>query len=323
MKHYDVIVIGTGAGGGTLVSSLARKGLEVLVLERGGWVNREPQNLDPKEVFQLGRYVSPDTWVDGITGKTFQPGSHYNVGGATKFYGAALFRLRPDDFGIVRHIDSESPAWPIGYDELRPYYALAEKMYQVHGNAGEDPTEGPRAPYMYPGGVALIAHPATVGQADGGGLPPVPRTVCGHAGRGEAGAVGVHEVQLLRRPPVHSRGEGGRRDRGHPPRNGPAERHAGHRRRGGRDRGEERPRGRRVGSPGRPPRLVQRRRDRAGCGRGEHSEDPTCLGHREQLGPGGAKLHVPPEPRGDGCRARAQRRGVPEDARCARLLPAV
>lgn len=142
--NYDYIIIGTGAGGGTLMSRLAATGARILVLERGDWVKREPQNLDPREVFQLGRYVSPDTWVDGMTGKTFQPGSHYNVGGATKFYGAALFRLRPGDFGVVEHADGISPAWPIGYDDLEPYYRQAERMYHVHGESGADPTEGPR-----------------------------------------------------------------------------------------------------------------------------------------------------------------------------------
>lgn len=152
MTHYDVIVIGTGAGGGTLVNRLARTGKNVLVLERGGWLKREPQNMDPREVFVKGRYVSPDTWVNGVTGEEFQPGTHYNVGGATKFYGAALFRLRREDFGEVQHEDGVSPAWPIGYGDLSPFYAQAERMYQVHGNRGEDPTEA-FTPDEYP-------HPA-------------------------------------------------------------------------------------------------------------------------------------------------------------------
>jgi choline dehydrogenase-like flavoprotein len=142
--HYDFLIIGSGAGGATLANSLVLRGHSVLMLERGGWIRREPENMDPREVFVNGRYTSPDTWVDGITGKTFQPGSHYNVGGATKFYGAALFRLRPDDFGAVRHEDGWSPAWPIGYGDLEPYYGEAEWLYHVHGRAGEDPAEGKR-----------------------------------------------------------------------------------------------------------------------------------------------------------------------------------
>jgi len=76
---------------------------------------------------------------------------HYFVGGATKLYGAALYRLRPQDFGELRHHDGISPAWPITYDELEPYYTRAEQAYEVHGARGEDPTEGPAsAPYPFP-----------------------------------------------------------------------------------------------------------------------------------------------------------------------------
>src|SRR6185437_10661082 len=100
--------------------------------------------------FVDGRYTSPDTWYDG-GGKPFQPQVHYYVGGATKLYGAALYRFREEDFGELRHHDGVSPAWPIGYDELEPYYALAEQLYQVHGARGEDPTEPPASgPYPHP-----------------------------------------------------------------------------------------------------------------------------------------------------------------------------
>jgi choline dehydrogenase-like flavoprotein len=142
MTHYDFIVVGTGAGGGTLVNSLAKTGASVLVLERGGFLPREQQNWDASEVFVKGRYVSKDTWYDG-QGKPFQPQSHYYVGGATKLYGAALYRLRPEDFGAVRHVDGWSPAWPVGYGDLEPWYSAAEQLYQVHGQHGTDPTEGP------------------------------------------------------------------------------------------------------------------------------------------------------------------------------------
>ncbi len=148
---YDVIIIGTGAGGGTLANVLARQGKSILLLERGGWVRREPQNMDPGAVFIGNRYVSPDTWRDGTSGKLFQPGVHYNVGGATKFYGAALFRLRPQDFGLVLHEDGASPAWPVSYDDMQSWYQAAEFLYHVHGNDGEDPTEGNRnSAYPHP-----------------------------------------------------------------------------------------------------------------------------------------------------------------------------
>ena len=150
MSDYDVIVIGSGAGGGTLVRRLASTGKRILLLERGDWLAREPANWDAHAVFVDNRYVSEDTWYDEH-GKPFQPQIHYCVGGATKLYGAALYRLRAEDFGELQHHDGLSPAWPIGYDEMEPYYTLAEQLYQVHGARGEDPTEPPAsAPYPFP-----------------------------------------------------------------------------------------------------------------------------------------------------------------------------
>ncbi len=147
---YDIIIIGTGAGGGTLARHLAPSGKRILLLERGDWLPREPQNWDSDSVFVQNRYVSPDTWYDK-GGKAFQPQVHYYVGGATKLYGAALYRLRKEDFGELRHYDGISPAWPISYEEMEPYYTKAEQMYQVHGTRGEDPTEAPAsAPYPFP-----------------------------------------------------------------------------------------------------------------------------------------------------------------------------
>jgi choline dehydrogenase-like flavoprotein len=147
---YDIIIIGTGAGGGTLARHLAPSGKSILLLERGGFLKREPENWSATEVFQNNRYVSPDPWLDK-NGKAFQPGTHYHVGGATKMYGAALFRLREKDFTSFAHFDGISPAWPVSYADFEPYYTKAEYMYQVHGAAGEDPTEPPRsAPYPFP-----------------------------------------------------------------------------------------------------------------------------------------------------------------------------
>ena len=150
MDSYDVIIVGTGAGGGTLARHLAPSGKRILLLERGDWLPREPQNWLAQDVFVDNRYVSPDTWYDEH-GKPFQPQIHYFVGGATKLYGAALYRLRAEDFGELRHHDGVSPAWPITYDELEPYYTKAEQLYEVHGARGEDPTEPPAsAPYPFP-----------------------------------------------------------------------------------------------------------------------------------------------------------------------------
>src|SRR4051812_9702829 len=149
-EHYDVIVIGSGAGGGTLVHKLAPTGKRILLLERGDWLPREPSNWLAHDVFVDNRYVSEDTWYDE-QGKAFQPQIHYFVGGATELYGAALYRLRRGHFGELHHHDGVPPRWPIPYDELEPYYTLAEQLYEVHGARGEDPTEGPSSgPYPFP-----------------------------------------------------------------------------------------------------------------------------------------------------------------------------
>jgi choline dehydrogenase-like flavoprotein len=147
---YDVIIVGSGAGGGTLAHRLAPSGKRVLILERGDWLPREAENWDATAVFVDNRYVSKDTWYAG-DGKAFQPQIHYFVGGATKFYGAALYRLRERDFTELKHHGGISPAWPIGYDVFEPYYTQAEQLYQVHGARGEDPSEPPAgAPYPFP-----------------------------------------------------------------------------------------------------------------------------------------------------------------------------
>jgi choline dehydrogenase-like flavoprotein len=149
-ETYDVIIVGSGAGGGTLAHALAASGKRILLLERGDFLPREMDNWAPKPVFVDGKYISADTWFDQ-DGKPFQPQVHYFVGGATKLYGAALYRLRPQDFGEIKHASGISPAWPLSYDDFEPWYSRAEQLYQVHGNGGEDPTEGHRSqPYPAP-----------------------------------------------------------------------------------------------------------------------------------------------------------------------------
>jgi choline dehydrogenase-like flavoprotein len=162
-ERYDVIIIGTGAGGGTLAHTLAPSGKRILLLERGDFLPREMDNWSPKAVFEDGKYISKDTWYDAA-GKPFQPQVHYFVGGATKLYGAALYRLRPRDFEEIKHVDGVSPAWPMSYDDLEPYYTKAEWLYQVHGNGGEDPTEGPRSKgYPWP----AVSHEPRIAQLVG------------------------------------------------------------------------------------------------------------------------------------------------------------
>jgi choline dehydrogenase-like flavoprotein len=148
--RYDVIIIGTGAGGGTLLHKLAPSGKRILVLERGGFIPREKDNWSSRAAVLEEKYHAPEKWLDS-KGREFQPGTHYYVGGNTKFYGAALFRFRKEDFSEVRHHGGISPAWPVSYDDFEPYYTEAEYLYQVHGQRGSDPTE-PHAsrPYLRP-----------------------------------------------------------------------------------------------------------------------------------------------------------------------------
>jgi choline dehydrogenase-like flavoprotein len=147
---YDVIIIGSGAGGGTLAYKLAPSGKKILLLERGDYVRREKENWDPSAVNVQGRYQTTEKWSDA-EGKELHPHTNYYVGGNTKFYGAALFRLRKEDFGELRHHGGISPAWPISYDELEPYYTKAEQLYHVHGLRKEDPTDpDASAPYPHP-----------------------------------------------------------------------------------------------------------------------------------------------------------------------------
>jgi choline dehydrogenase-like flavoprotein len=159
-NHYDVIIIGSGAGGGTLVHKLAPSGKRILMLERGGYVPREKDNWDPKIVNLEAKYNTKEVWHDK-DGQELHPHTNYFVGGNTKFYGAALFRLRKEDFGEIKHHGGISPAWPIRYDELETYYSEAERLYHVHGERGEDPSEPPaREPYPYP----AISHEPRIQQ---------------------------------------------------------------------------------------------------------------------------------------------------------------
>ncbi len=148
--RYDVIIIGTGAGGGTLAYKLAPSGKRILLLERGGYLPRETDNWNSRAVFVENKYKAKVTWTDKH-GAAFHPGIHYCVGGNTKVYGAALLRFRRQDFEEIKHHGGISPAWPIRYDDLEPYYTQAEHLYAVHGSRGEDPTEpSASAPYRYP-----------------------------------------------------------------------------------------------------------------------------------------------------------------------------
>jgi choline dehydrogenase-like flavoprotein len=160
VDHYDVIVIGSGAGGGTLTHALASTGKRILLLERGGWYPRERDNWDSRVVWGDLRYRNAGLWTDQ-DGRQFNPKQHYHVGGNTKVYGAVLFRFRERDFGAVRHVDGVSPAWPLTYADFEPWYTKAEQLYSVHGERGVDPLDPPAsAPYPWP----AVSHEPRIAQ---------------------------------------------------------------------------------------------------------------------------------------------------------------
>ena len=149
-SRFDIVIIGSGAGGATLAQRLAGTGKSILILERGEHLPREAENWSPKAVFIQHRYRTQDKWYDK-NGHSFTPNTHYWVGGNTSFYGAALMRMRDRDFTEVKHAAGISPAWPISAADMAPYYAEAERLWQVHGARGEDPTENGTEPaYAYP-----------------------------------------------------------------------------------------------------------------------------------------------------------------------------
>ena len=171
--HHDLIIIGSGAGGGTMAHALAPTGARILVIERGGEVPREEENWNPEAVWKHLRYRTTERWLDA-GGAEFLPYTHYGVGGNTKFWGSVLYRLRREDFGEMQHGVGVSPAWPIGYDTLAPWYDRAEQLYHVHGEQGADPTEPPRGPYPH----APIPHARRMSEIveglQGLGLHPSP-----------------------------------------------------------------------------------------------------------------------------------------------------
>lgn len=151
---FDFIIIGTGAGGGTLAHKLCQSGKKILLLERGPYLPREKANWSSADVFLSPRYMPEEKWIDK-NGKRFTPSTHYYVGGNTKFYGAALLRMREKDFDEVKHHGGISPAWPMSYRDFEPYYTEAEKLYYVHGQRGMDSTEPPASEeFPYP----AVAH---------------------------------------------------------------------------------------------------------------------------------------------------------------------
>ena len=155
----DVLIIGSGMGGGTLAWALKDAGVKVLLVERGGFLPREPENSQPEQMYLKGRYKNAGLWYNGHTGESFAPGVYYWVGGNTKFYGASLPRFRRSDFTEITHQEGVSRAWPFSYDDLEPFYGQAETLFDAHGQVGEDPTEPPHStPYPFP----ALEHEPTI-----------------------------------------------------------------------------------------------------------------------------------------------------------------
>jgi len=149
-QTYDVLIIGAGAGGGTLAYALAKTGKQILIVEQGDYLPKEKENWDADAVFLEERYYADETWRDRDQ-KEFQPETHYFVGGNTKVYGAVLQRMRAEDFGELKHYDGISPGWELSYEDYEPYYCEAEKIFKIHGQGDEDPTEPARSqPYPFP-----------------------------------------------------------------------------------------------------------------------------------------------------------------------------
>lgn len=146
----DIVIIGSGIGGATVAAGLAPSGADILILEAGDHLPDTPHNRDQRAIFQRGHFRPEEEWFDA-KGVAFNPGNYYYVGGNSKFYGAVLSRYRAEDFAELRHREGVSPAWPFAYEDLEPWYGLAETLYNVRGTTGEDPTEPPHStPYPFP-----------------------------------------------------------------------------------------------------------------------------------------------------------------------------
>src|SRR5215216_4850975 len=182
----DILIVGAGMGGSALAYALKDTGLRIHVLERGGYLPREAQHSSVDAVFRQKRYRSVDVWTDE-KGQPFNPGIHYYVGGNTKVYGATMMRLRERDFEDLEHDGGVSPAWPVTYADLEPYYTRAEIMMGTRGETGADPTEPPHsgayphAPIPHDPGIANLVR-----GLEGRGLHPFPLPVSIQQGGGGA-----------------------------------------------------------------------------------------------------------------------------------------
>ena len=145
----DIVIIGSGMAGASLAAGLAPSGASIIVLERGHQIPDNAPARDPWRIYTNSAFRAQETWLDA-QGQSFEPGNYYNVGGNSKLYGAVLIRYREEDFSELEHHDGVSPAWPISYAELAPWYDAAEALYQVRGDVASDasePAHGSAYPY--------------------------------------------------------------------------------------------------------------------------------------------------------------------------------
>jgi choline dehydrogenase-like flavoprotein len=131
---HDVIVVGSGAGGAATAYRLVEAGQRVLLLEKGEPLPRDGSTLDIQKVVHDGAFLSREPWLDGA-GKRCVPEEHFNVGGKTKWYGAALLRFSPEEFreDATRGLRG----WPFPYELLESYYGVAERLLGVRRIAAE------------------------------------------------------------------------------------------------------------------------------------------------------------------------------------------
>ena len=239
MDAYDVIIIGTGAGGGTLARHLAPSGKRILLLERGDWLPREPSNWLAQDVFvenklHLARHVVRRERRSRSSRRCTTSSAGRRSSTARRCTGCGRRTS-----ASCSHHDGISPAWPITYDELEPYYTKAEHLYEVHGARGEDPTEGPAsAQYPFP----AVSHEPRIQQLpddlEAAGYHPF-HAPCGiRLERGEHAVHRLRPLRELRRLPMRGARQVGRRGAGRAARARARERHAAHEREGGQARDE-------------------------------------------------------------------------------------
>lgn len=136
MADYDVIVIGSGAGGGTAAWALSRAGKRVLLLERGPkFADDEARQHEGEMLIRMRPYEDRDMRINGRPGRPYVGGV---AGGGSSLYGAVMLRPSPRDFTPGRDYDrtylpAELAEWPVSYDDLAPYYDQAEDLYHVAG----------------------------------------------------------------------------------------------------------------------------------------------------------------------------------------------